>query len=147
MELKKLDEKFPWYVHHVGFTGTERGMNAHQLEMLDLVLHMLKIKGARYAHHGDCVGADAQFDTLARMVGYLMYIHPPLDPKARAFCGRKGDIIFPEKPYLARNVDIVVASEILLAGPRTLHEERRSGTWYTVRQARKRERMYFIIKP
>ena len=45
--------------------------------------------------------------------------------------------MYAEKRYLERNRDIVDACDILIACPRTLKEELRSGTWATVRYARK----------
>jgi hypothetical protein len=65
-----------------------------------------------------------------------IHIYPPSDPKLRAF--NKADILMPEKPYLIRNVDIVTDSEILIGCPiDKTKEDMRSGTWYTIRHAKK----------
>jgi len=53
----------------------------------------------------------------------------------------------PEADYLARNHFIVAYSEELVAAPKSNKEELRSGTWATIRYARKRKRMVTIIYP
>lgn len=57
------------------------------------------------------------------------------------------NIEYPVKPPLKRNYDIVDACDILLAAPRTLTEELRSGTWATIRYARKTGKKYLILAP
>lgn len=65
-------------------------------------------------------------------------IHPPGDPKLRAFC-EGAYRVMPPQPYLQRNHAIVDASEILFALPLEAERElQRSGTWATIRYARKR---------
>jgi hypothetical protein len=90
-------------------------------------------------HHGDCVGADAEADDLiAQIGGCKIVIHPPDNPRKRAFKTRyPGRIVLPAKPYLMRNHDIVDATDILIAAPKTNEEELRSGTWATIRYAMK----------
>jgi hypothetical protein len=69
----------------VGFTGTRKGMNAFQADLVESILNTLK---PEEVHSGDCVGADEQFHALAlktnpniRTVG-----HPPDSSKNRAHC-------------------------------------------------------------
>jgi predicted Rossmann fold nucleotide-binding protein DprA/Smf involved in DNA uptake len=62
-------------------------------------------------------------------------IHPPTDNKLRAYC--KSDNYTQPKSYLERNKDIVNSCEQLIACPLTQEEELRSGTWATIRYARK----------
>ncbi len=52
----------------------------------------------------------------------------------------------PEKP-LDRNKKLVDDGEILVATPAELNEERRSGTWSTIRYARKTDKPIIIIFP
>lgn len=113
----------------VGFTGTQRGMSERQKEALEAIL-----AAAYELRHGDCVGGDKEAHEIARRLGLRVVIHPPSDPKKRAFCD--GDVILPPKPYLVRNHDIVEAVSVLIAAPRIDEEELRSGTWATVRYAR-----------
>lgn len=107
-------------------------------------------------HHGDCVGADAQAHQLVRSLyadpeeGWFVVTHPPTDPKARAWCGvveydGPGDQLFP-KPYLERNHAIVDATDCLIACPDGPERER-SGTWATVRYARRRGKRVVVIMP
>ena len=50
-------------------------------------------------------------------------------------------------PYLERNRAIVDACDILIACPKGMQEEQRSGTWATVRYARRRDRPIVIVWP
>jgi hypothetical protein len=128
----------------VGFTGTSRGMTEAQRLAVAAVLRGLT--GVEAGHHGDCVGADAEFHALCAELHITVVIHPPADPKKRAWC--QGSRLEPEKPHPDRNHDIVNATDILVAAPAEPAGERlRSGTWATVRYARKRGRPIVIVRP
>jgi len=86
-------------------------------------------------HHGDCVGADASFHNIAKELGKRIVIHPPENDKLRAY--KHGDRMYSRKPYLQRNHDIVKASDTMIACPDSSKEKLRSGTWATIRYARK----------
>ncbi len=132
----------------VGFTGTRQGMTRLQRQLVEslLVLHPPK-----ETHHGDCKGSDAQFHRIVcDQTTASIIIHPPLDKKYRAFCAAdetRGDKILPEKSYLERNQDIVNASKIIIAAPKELLEQQRSGTWSTIRRAREKKCEVFITFP
>ncbi len=129
----------------VGFTGTLSGMNDRQALKLAGFLRALSVPSPiDEFHHGDCTGADEQFH---KIVGDYerTYIHPPEDSKKRAWCS--SDHILKPKPYLDRNHDIVDATDVLIATPRTNHEELRSGTWATIRYAIKKEKKLIVIYP
>lgn len=128
----------------VGFTGTSRGMNQRQINTL---IVWLTGNFPEYAHHGDCIGADAEFHDLVRnhVSGCTIYIHPPADSKKRAWM--KGDVTLSTYPYLERNHNIVDASEIMLAAPATYNEQLRSGTWATVRYARRKSKPVILFYP
>ena len=51
------------------------------------------------------------------------------------------------KGYLDRNHDIVDAADVLIAAPSGTTEKRRSGTWATVRYARKLGRTICVVLP
>lgn len=52
----------------------------------------------------------------------------------------------PEKPYLKRNDDIIKNSQILIACPIDKTKEiLRSGTWSTIRKARKLDKNVLIL--
>jgi len=142
----------------LSFTGTQEGMSENQLEE---VARFFRQNEVTAFHHGDCVGADAEAHHLAVSAGVSrIIIHPPMDSKKRAWCGWPEDVerdnpniisisrdigpigfpqniyILPVKEYLDRNRDIVDDGEILIAAPFG-KEVRRSGTWYTIRYARR----------
>ena len=126
---------------HVGFTGTQEAKYLLEDEeryiKLINILYNLRDSGCEYFHHGDCVGSDAIAHTIARGLGYHVVLHPPEKDIYRAF--KKGAIMSKEvKPYLERNKDIVDASHVLVAVAKDPEkEELRSGTWSTIRYARK----------
>lgn len=120
----------------IGFTGTREGMSeAQRRTVYDLLLRLPVTE----AHHGDCVGADAQFhDVLLGGFGLSnvpIILHPPDVPTLRAFSLCVNEVRAP-KPFLDRNRDIVDECDLLIAAPRHDAEEMRSGTWATVRYAR-----------
>lgn len=123
----------------IGYTGTQRGMTSCQV----IAVCELLIPGE--FHHGDCIGGDAQAHKLAQDCGLSIVQHPPLNPSKRAWC--KGGVILEPKPYLERNQDIVKATEVLIAAPGEDHERLRSGTWSTVRFARKLKRLIWLVLP
>jgi hypothetical protein len=95
--------------------------------------------------HGDCVMADEFAHAMVReFTGAFITIHPPLIDSKRAFCG--GDTWTIPKPYLERNKDVVRVCDTLLAMPHG-KEEMRSGTWSTVRFARKLGKPIVIFWP
>ena len=85
-------------------------------------------------HHGDCVGWDEECFFICNHLGIKTVAHPPDKDSLRAFT--KSDVILPPKSYLDRNKDIVGAVDYLIAAP-SGPETRRSGTWSTVRYAKK----------
>ena len=125
----------------VGFTGTREGMTAPQRATLHKLL--LEFEGGEF-HHGDCLGADAEAHDIAAEL-YTTVIHPPLRATCRAF--KSGNVVLQKQDYLERNKDIVDNTALLIAAPKTLREEHRSGTWSTVRYARKNDKQVIIIYP
>lgn len=136
----------------IGFTGTGRApLTQPQRERLALELARRVSPEGLEVHLGDCVHADAECHELAtrlretglpvRTVG-----HPPLDGSKRANC------VYDEerepREYLPRDEDIVREGEDeLLACPRYWGEERRSGTWTTVRRGLEAGRTVLLIWP
>jgi hypothetical protein len=115
----------------VGVTATREGLSPNQRSELRQELIRL---GATELHHGDCVGGDADAHAIAVELGIRVVVHPPLNPKGRAFC--QGDEARPPKDYLVRNHDIVDETKVTIGLPLTHHEVLRSGTWATIRYAR-----------
>jgi len=129
---------------HIGFTGTQQGMTQKQKDALFVILRDC---GTDFIfHHGDCLGADEEAHEIVRpFQGNWIVIHPPINEIKRAWF--HGDEILKSKEYLVRNHDIVDACEVLIAAPKTDDEELRSGTWATVRYARKQRRVVIILSP
>lgn len=133
---------------HIGFTGTRHGMSKIQKQVLDrefLNIMYLNEKKPWYFHHGDCVGADAEAHEIASSCGALIVIHPPIRETLRAFC-KPYQYMYEPKHYLVRNFDIVSASSKVYACPKG-PEAARSGTWSTIRYARKLNKPLVIITP
>lgn len=130
----------------VGFTGTQVGCTDAQTAALARTLDGL---GATVVAHGDCVGADETAHRIARAMGAAVELHPPRIATKRAFCEMlRGEVVRPAGEYLARNRAIVAATEVLIACPQEeTGEELRSGTWATVRAARRFHRPVAIIRP
>ena len=133
----------------LGFTGSrdDRMPTIAQIAYVDNLLFVLQPFAV---HHGDCVNSDEWFH--ARVTGPyknnpFVHIHPPDNPKYRSLC-TKGtrNILYPPKPYMKRNQDIVDASQGLIATPHG-PEEVRSGTWATIRRARKKGIPICIVYP
>lgn len=120
---------------HAGGTGTRSSITVKQEMALVQRLSRLKMIGYTNWHHGDCTGFDEASHFHAKKLGFIVEVHPPDDPKFRAFC--EGDIIHPEKPYAVRNQDIVNAVSHMLAAPTTERPVPRSGTWMTIGFAEK----------
>ncbi len=133
---------------NVGFTGTQRGMRQTQIDSFVKTISLLEITEFR---HGDCLGADHEAHGLVLLhtnIGVSIYIHPPVNGSKRAFClaSPRVRILMP-KDYLARNKDIVDSTDFLIATPGEGGEVLRSGTWSTVRYARKKNKQGRIITP
>lgn len=127
----------------LGFTGTRRGMTRDQRESARVWLVSM---APEVVVHGDCVGADAEFDAIARELGIKRIILPSDLYEYRARCGGPGAIVFRPRAPLARNRTIVDLSDIVVAAPPG-PEERRSGTWSTVRHALHERRPVTIVYP
>lgn len=150
-------------MNHLGFTGTKDGLTSRQKESLfEVVVRIVGDDPKDWiAHHGDCVGGDDTFDHLCEAAGVAkIFIHPGHDwsgkSPLRALCGVYGmlrsreepeTVWFPSKPYLDRNNDIAEASDIVIACPKERDEQLKSGTWSTVRRARKRGKHVILIYP
>jgi len=146
----------------IGFTGTRAGMEESQRSM---VREILEAYEDVELHHGDCVGADSEIHTVA-MYRHIprIVVHPPTYRKYRAFRGTgmgthesatrgvefKNTTVTVLKPdgYRERNQAIVDACDILVAAPNCREEEnQRSGTWMTVRMARKQGKTVLVVMP
>lgn len=141
-----------------GFTGTQLGMTPAQYATVRRLLAHPGTPAAE-AHHGDCIGADDQFDELCEELRIHTVVHPPSDPKKRAWClrrwaasgsRRRSVVEVAPKPYLDRNhdiVDAVVAEGALIGTPHEPEMQVRSGTWATLRYADNLRATMRIVQP
>lgn len=132
---------------HVGFTGTRRGMTSLQEATVEKILDevkslwhardlRLRVEALRPRfHHGDCVGSDAGARDVAKRCGFWTASHPPINDSLRAFT--TNDETYPPADYRVRDRRIVQMAQLMLATPKFMREEVRSGTWATIRDARK----------
>src|ERR1700704_5489165 len=132
---------------NIGFTGTQSGLVTFQIEQ---VREILKLKQCSEFIHGDCIGADDMANSIALELGIKQFtIHPPDNPKKRAFCfdsehrtahlrqhtpfiliqGIANVRWYPIEPYLERNKRIVDNCSFLIACPKEHKHSVRSGTW------------------
>lgn len=124
----------------IGFTGTHRGMTLAQQDRV--FAHLQALQPAAF-HHGDCVGADVEAAAMAHVLGIPVVRHPPTDPKmwARSSWGTA----CPAASYGERNAAIVAACDLLIAAPAGPERQRGSGTWWTVRMARRAGKSIQVI--
>ena len=127
----------------IGFTGTREGMSQHQKEQFVLKLQEL---GPTEFHHGDCIGADAEAHDIVRefFPDVKIIVYPPVSNYHRAF--KQGDETKIPETYITRDYKIVDAVECLIGTPKTNNEVVRSGTWTTIRYARKTSKVHFVLE-
>jgi len=143
MQLARPDQ-----VVQLGFTGTKVGMTPAQAVGVAAFLGQF----ARFVgHHGLCIGADIQFDGLARAaLGFehmVMYPASGVGPKAGSVPASPGDVMRAPQPPLLRNAVIASTVDVLLATPKEEHMQLRSGTWTTVRYALSHNKPVFVVIP
>lgn len=136
----------------IGITGSRTGLTAKQFATLDKLLSkMLRKYDVTECHHGDCFGVDFTFNQyIYANSKATIVVHPPTIDKQRAFCAKDEDerfVVEKCKPYLDRNKDIVNSSDIMIGCPDTPIEKSRSGTWSTIRYARKQQTILFVVLP
>lgn len=131
-------------MHHLfGLTATRIGMSDAQKIAFRTILSSKPGYGT--LHHGMCVGGDADGHQIARELGYWIVGHPPVNPNLRVVLDC--DVVWPEKPYLDRNRDVVNECKTLIVAPREYTEQMRSGTWSTFRAAAQAKKDIMIVFP
>jgi len=129
----------------VGFTGSRKGMTAPQRVTVDWLLAELQ---PTLVLHGDCVGADVDFHKLALARKININVHPGIELGDPRRAGCEGYMLcHAVRPFWKRNRDIVNSCVALIAVSRSENEELRSGTWATVRYARKLKRSIYVVYP
>jgi hypothetical protein len=126
---------------HIGVTGTRWGGTPDAVLALKFLIDQLQALGATWLHQGCCKGWDEQSVIQARKAGLRIAAHPPVDNSQFSQIAFNASCLrWPPKSYRDRNEDIAFETAVLIAGPQFPElDERseRSGTWQTVRLARK----------
>lgn len=129
----------------VGFTGTREWLTEAQTDDLTTLLKKLK---PDEVHHGDCVGADAQFQQLCFVTipQPLIVCHPPDVHTKRAFT-RGNHVTRLPSPYHARNRRIVNLCDVLIGCPKDATRKNSGGTWTTIAYAESKGKPRYVILP
>ena len=137
----------------IGFTGTRDGCTGDQFLKLRSTVDKLTPTLTDFeCHHGDCVGADAEFHEIAQYYGAKIVIHPPTGPAddpLRANCELGHPIHEMREPlsHFARNRAIVDETDVLIVCPAQMEHQPRGGTWYTHDYAIKKKKPVVIVWP
>lgn len=136
----------------VGYSGSRDGMAKPQV--IGIFRHISYlflthdsdpgIEGVK-AHHGDCIGGDYEFHTLATALNCFTVAHPPKNESRRAYC--KADEIRRPKNYADRDRDIATETAGLIAAPGSFAPVPHSGTWLTICLALQLGRPVTVILP
>lgn len=130
-------------LRYAAFTGTQDGMSGIQLKNLEALLDRLNLASF---HHGCCIGADEEAHEIAYALEIPIYGYPcDITAKVAQIPREQFHWYGEHKAPLDRNKDIITASDFLIACPKTHTEELRSGTWATIRHARKMQIPVIIL--
>ena len=133
----------------VGFTGTSGIMTGIQETILRDILESAIVGKGIVVFHGGCIGVDRFVHNLCLRHGVLVEVFPSskhdhwVTPPATYAWGR----VHEPAPPLKRNRIIAERTVGLVAVPATETEVLRSGTWSTVRYARKVNKPVVLLLP
>lgn len=128
----------------LGFTATQRGLTAEQRGQVRLIIATTRPSAVV---HGGCVGGDDEIDQVAEELGVDRVVFPSTIVSKRISTevlrsrNRSRVMIMAPRPPLERNPLIVDASHRMVACPGETQEKTRSGTWATIRYARRRKKI------
>lgn len=134
----------------IGFTGSSEPLPAFQIATLQKSIIKYTEAKECEVHNGCCINGDEVCrDLVLEFAPHAKLVYHPPDNSYKMFkySLRKGDEQRKPLPYLKRNLGIVAESNFLIATPKTVKEELRSGTWSTVRYARIAEIPILLIFP
>ena len=129
------------------FTGTRQGLTPEQHDRLQDVIDVLQ---PVLVHNGACEGADRAMHRLCRGRAILSEYHPSNSEQmawAKSIRHAQEAIRALRGPLLRNGVMVRLGVRGLIATPGEEHEILRSGTWATIRVARKHNRPIWIISP
>lgn len=130
----------------LGFTGTRKGLSKPQRTALKAYIsefidpQNIILVGL----HGDCVGADAEFDDVCMELLIATRCRPCTISSMRAHTGAT-QVATPKSP-MARNREIVADADFMIACPPNFEPIKRgSGTWATISMAKRRDDLHLRI--
>jgi len=128
----------------IAFTGTQNGMSDRQKRTLRGIMNFFSEDTNLIFLHGDCVGADADAHAIVNEFAIDIELFPCDIKEKRAWC-KGAKLTHARIPPLKRNDIMAKRCDLLIAAPKSLHEEIRSGTWATIRYARKYDKSIIIL--
>lgn len=152
MARRKYDPEFTPFVPAetlplaIGVTATRKGITLYQSRQAQRWLEMLRPYSYRF-HHGNCRGGDIDLATIAARLDYFLIAHPSNLKTYNDKTFGLNNRVLDAQPPLDRNQVIVQRVDLLLVCPKTMGEEMRSGTWFTVRRAREAQLPYVVLWP
>jgi hypothetical protein len=142
----------------LGFTGSREGMTGAQKEWVRKFVAE-NTNSIDEVHHGDCVGADDEFDDIVRefAMAYCKVIsHPSNVDTSRAYVDWKPSVnnkprlrtvVSEVRPPILRDCDIVESVDVVIATPKTRERQKHSGTWFTYGYAKQKGKTAYLIYP
>ena len=123
-------------------------MSENQRRSLKTVLKELHEDDDDEFHYGACIGSDSQAVFEAMDTGFVVIAYPASDVanSKHGLIPDKAVLVAP-MPALKRNHRIVENTDALVVTPQYVSEVIRSGTWATVRYARKKGKPIIYIWP
>jgi hypothetical protein len=137
----------------LGFTGTRNGMTAEQKASVAAIIDEYDQAHRESdeslpdvsAVHGDCIGADEDFNTICNGRDINTMCRPCTFENMRANCT---DAMSEPKPPMQRNRDIVAQADRMIACPPNFDRIKKgSGTWATIGFAEKANKPLAIVYP
>lgn len=139
--------------YKLGFTGTRdiTKLNDNHFENFKEYIRLNKENIIEF-HHGCCMGADEWAHKIVREAGIPIVLHPPVC-KDIVMEGlddlmfEQGILFRADEEYIQRDKNIVDAVDELYGMSKSMNELQRSGTWATIRYAKKTQTPVVIVYP
>lgn len=134
--------------NQIGLTGNREFPTQEQVTIFCSLLNTLTGNTVTF-HHGGCIGSD---ETMHHLIHHyypncIIHLYPSTFKDMWGIQPDEADWSQEPKKALERDLDIVNASEILIALSPTEEEILRSGTWATLRYMKKANKPFIIIPP
>jgi hypothetical protein len=124
------------------FTGTRKGMTDRQKVEVERLFVEL---GVSTVYHGVAVGSDEEASLIAQRLGIRTRGFPSNKDEDRSRVAHSDAIEAPGEP-LQRNKAMVTRAHLVIACPDG-PERQRSGTWSTIRFAKKEGKKLYVVEP